>query len=204
MCGIVWGIFQTSESAIPKSSTDVRFTHSFIHHRPKVSLSYAVEVAPLPLRANLATWLNSCWGIGQVLGVGVIKALLNRTDDLAWRLPFALQWMWPVPLAIIVFFAPESPWWLVRRGRIEDARKSLLRLTSRKANSDFDVDETISMMVHTTQLENKVSLGGHTLHCYGSLSDNIACSDYCRLRLPRLFQGYRPSSYGGEGFMLLT
>jgi SP family general alpha glucoside:H+ symporter-like MFS transporter len=65
--------------------------------------------------------------------------------------------MWPVPLLIGVLLAPESPWWLVRKGRTDDAKKSLLRLTSLNKETDFDADETISMMVHTTALEEKVS-----------------------------------------------
>ena len=65
--------------------------------------------------------------------------------------------MWPLPLAIGIFFAPESPWWLVRRRKLDEAKKSLLRLTSRNQETDFDADETVAMMVHTTALEQKVS-----------------------------------------------
>ena len=65
--------------------------------------------------------------------------------------------MWPLPLAIGIFFAPESPWWLVRRQRLDDAKKALLRLTSFNRETDFDADETVAMMVHTTSLEQKVS-----------------------------------------------
>ena len=54
----------------------------------------------------------------------------------------------PVPLFIGIYFAPESPWWLVRKGRIADAKKSLERLTSKDRETDFDADETIAMMVH--------------------------------------------------------
>ena len=35
-------------------------------------------------------------------------------------------------------FAPESPYWLVRRGRREDARNALLKLTSSKSRPDID------------------------------------------------------------------
>lgn len=64
--------------------------------------------------------------------------------------------MWPLPLIIGISFAPESPWWLVRKGKLEDAKHSLLRLTSLDRETDFDVDETVAMMVHTTALEQKV------------------------------------------------
>lgn len=74
--------------------------------------------------------------------------------------------MWPLPLLVGIFLAPESPWWLVRKGRTEDAKKSLLRLTSLNRETDFDADETISMMVHTTALEAKITKGVTYLDCF--------------------------------------
>lgn len=142
LCGIPWGIFQT------------------------ITISYASEVCPVGLRGYLTTYINACWGIGQLLGVAVIYNMLDRTDEWAYRIPYGLQWMWPVPLFIGIWFAPESPWWLVRKGRIEDAKKSLLRLTSKDRETDFDADETIGMMVHTTALEEKITAGASYLDCF--------------------------------------
>jgi SP family general alpha glucoside:H+ symporter-like MFS transporter len=62
-----------------------------------------------------------------------------------------------LPLIIGIFLAPESPWWQVRHGRLDEAKKSLLRLTSLNRETDFDADETVAMMVHTTALEDKAS-----------------------------------------------
>lgn len=142
LCGIPWGVFQT------------------------LTVTYASEVCPVPMRGYLTTYVNFCWGLGQEIGIGVIMAMLKRDDEWAYRIPYALQWMWPVPLAIGIFFAPESPWWLVRKGRSEEAKKSLLRLTSRSHESDFDADETIAMMVHTTALEEKTTSGASYLDCF--------------------------------------
>merc|ERR1712000_529245 len=142
LCGIPWGIFQT------------------------ITISYASEVCPVGLRGYLTTYINACWGIGQLLGVAAIYNMLDRTDEWAYRIPYGLQWMWPVPLFIGIWFAPESPWWLVRKGRIEDAKKSLLRLTSKDRETDFDADETIGMMVHTTALEEKITAGASYLDCF--------------------------------------
>lgn len=142
LCGIPWGVFQT------------------------LTITYASEVCPVALRGYLTTYVNFCWGLGQVIGIGVIKSMLGRTDQWAYRIPYALQWMWPVPLLIGIFMAPESPWWLVRKGRTEEAKKSLLRLTSLNRETDFDADETISMMVHTTALEEKITTGASYLDCF--------------------------------------
>jgi SP family general alpha glucoside:H+ symporter-like MFS transporter len=74
--------------------------------------------------------------------------------------------MWPLPLFIGIFLAPESPWWLVRRGRTKDAKRALERLTSKDRETDFDADETISMMVHTTALEARITKGASYLDCF--------------------------------------
>ncbi|KAK4507777.1 hypothetical protein PRZ48_001512 [Zasmidium cellare] len=142
LCGIPWGVFQT------------------------LSITYASEVCPVALRGYLTTYVNLCWGLGQLIAIGVIRSMLGRTDEWAYRIPYALQWMWPVPLLIGVAFAPESPWWLVRRERYEDAKKALLRLTSLNRETDFNADDTIAMMVHTTALEKKITKGASYLDCF--------------------------------------
>ncbi|KAJ4269719.1 hypothetical protein NW762_001387 [Fusarium torreyae] len=142
LCGIPWGIFQT------------------------LTITYASEVCPVALRGYLTTYVNFCWGLGQEIGIGVIHAMLKRDDEWAYRIPYALQWMWPLPLCIGIFFAPESPWWLVRRGREQEAKESLLRLTSLDRETDFDADETIAMMVHTTALEEKITAGASYWDCF--------------------------------------
>lgn len=74
--------------------------------------------------------------------------------------------MWPVPLLIGIACAPESPWWLVRKGRIDAAKRALLRLTSLNRETDFDVDETVAMMQHTTALEENITHGASYLDCF--------------------------------------
>ncbi|CAG8890746.1 unnamed protein product [Penicillium egyptiacum] len=144
LCGIPWGVFQT------------------------LTITYASEVCPVALRGYLTTYVNFCWGLGQLIGIGVIKGMLNRNDEWAYRIPYGLQWMWPLPLFIGIYLAPESPWWLVRKGRTEDAKRALVRLTSKNQgqDGDFDPDETVAMMVHTTALEEKITQGASYLDCF--------------------------------------
>ncbi|KAL6851262.1 hypothetical protein ACO1O0_008390 [Amphichorda felina] len=135
LIGLPWGVFQTTAP------------------------TYASEVCPVHLRAYLTTYVNLCWVLGQFIASGVLRAMLARDDQWGYRIPFALQWIWPIPLAIGIWLAPESPWWLVRRGRLEDAKRSLERLTTRNSPVEFKPDETISMMVHTNELEKEQTAG---------------------------------------------
>lgn len=53
---------------------------------------------------------NLCWVFGQLIATGVLTSMLKRTDEWGYRIPFAIQWMWPLPLIVGICFAPESPW----------------------------------------------------------------------------------------------
>lgn len=142
LLGIPWGVFQT------------------------ITTTYAAEVCPVTLRPYLTTYVNLCWVMGQLLASGVLKAMLSRDDKWGYKIPFALQWMWPIPLIIGISLAPESPWWLIRKGRREDAKKALLRLTSKGKDPNFNADETIAMMEHTNALENAITTGSSYLDCF--------------------------------------
>jgi SP family general alpha glucoside:H+ symporter-like MFS transporter len=84
-------------------------------------------------------------------------------DQWAYKIPFAIQWVWPIPLITGIFFAPESPWWLVRKGRTADARGALLRLTSTDAAS---TDEALSLIIYTTELEKSQQAGTSYWDCF--------------------------------------
>ncbi|KAK3370660.1 hypothetical protein B0H63DRAFT_319285 [Podospora didyma] len=142
LCGIPWGVFQT------------------------LTITYASEVCPVAMRGYLTTYVNFCWGVGQEIAIGVIMSMLKRNDEWSYRIPYALQWMWPVPLIIGIYFAPESPWWLVRQGKLDEAKTSLLRLTSLDKETGFDADETVAMIVHTTALEEKTTSGATYWDCF--------------------------------------
>lgn len=56
----------------------------------------------------------------------------------------------------ILILAPESPWWLVRNGRIEDARAVLNRITSAR-NINYNIDQQIALMEVTIEQERSIN-----------------------------------------------
>ncbi len=140
LCGIPWGVFSTTGPA------------------------YASEVCPLALRGYLFIYVSLCWTIGQFIAAGVLDGLESLTSEWSYRIPFAIQWIWPVPLFVGMFFAPESPWWLVRRGRLEDAERSVKRLAS--SSTSIDPKQTVAMMVHTNNTEIEIQSGTNYWDCF--------------------------------------
>jgi len=66
--------------------------------------------------------------------------------------------MFPTPLAILIFCAPESPWWLVRKGRLEEAAHAVGRLGRR---SRLNTSETVAMMRRVVELEKTTKEPNH-------------------------------------------
>jgi len=114
--------------------------------------AYCAEIVPMRLRAPATQMLQMFWAIGSIIVGCITFHYQSRKDASAYRVPIALQWMFPTPLAILLFLAPESPWWLVRKGRLAEAEKAVKRLG--RASSNDDPADAVSMMRRTIELEN--------------------------------------------------
>lgn len=56
---------------------------------------------------------------------------------------------------VLLFFAPESPWWLIRRGRKDEALRSIKRLGS---DSEEHAQQKLAMITRTVEIE--AQMGG--------------------------------------------
>jgi hypothetical protein len=75
----------------------------------------------------------------------------TNTIDSPWayRIPIATQWALPMFMLSLVYFCPDPPYWLCRRGRHEDAARSLKRFVT----NEVDTTLTLANVLETLRLE---------------------------------------------------
>ncbi|SCU86777.1 LADA_0E00232g1_1 [Lachancea dasiensis] len=159
LCGMPWGCFQS------------------------LTVTYASEICPLALRYYLTTYSNLCWLFGQLFAAGIMKNSQNMYahSELGYKLPFALQWLWPAPLMAGIYLAPESPWWLVKKGKMDEARRSLNRtLNGKGIEKEVTVAKELEKIRLTIEKEKTLkSCEGSYLDCISDKTNRrrtrIAC-----------------------------
>ncbi|KAJ1325201.1 MFS transporter SP family general alpha glucoside:H+ symporter [Microdochium nivale] len=142
MCGIPWGVFQTLTTA------------------------YAAEICPAAMRGYLTAWVSMCWGAGTFLAAGVLRGSFSLPGNAGWQVPYGLQWIWIPPLFTIAYFAPESPWYLIRKGKIAEAENSLRRLARKDFYTERTMAETMALMVHTNEMERIEAANSSYADCF--------------------------------------
>ncbi|CDK27157.1 unnamed protein product [Kuraishia capsulata CBS 1993] len=66
-----------------------------------------------------------------------------------WRVPLAIQMLWPIILGCVIRYMPESPRWLIEHNQLSDAREVLQSL-----RPDLD-DDNFKVMVEQIANENQ-------------------------------------------------
>lgn len=94
------------------------------------------EVVPVQMRGGLVDIHAVGLLLGYTIQGWVGYGFFFWTDDNAWRVPLALQAAWPSILLLGIYWVPESPRWLMMKGRNEQAREILKLLHSAPDNPD--------------------------------------------------------------------
>ncbi|OAP65611.1 hypothetical protein AYL99_01583 [Fonsecaea erecta] len=93
---------------------------------------YQSEVSPPHSRGFLVGLHGVAIGAGSALAAWVGYACYTMTGNIQWRLPLALQVVFPAILGLGIYTVPESPRWLLQR---DDPDKALAVLMKIHANA---------------------------------------------------------------------
>ncbi|XP_022182945.1 facilitated trehalose transporter Tret1-like [Myzus persicae] len=92
------------------------------------SLGYTGEVCEPKLRGTLTSSMNIFYYMGTI-----ILTMMNSITK-QWRLTMIVSTVFPIFTIIILFTAPDSPMWLLAKGKHSKAHRNLRRLRGKASN----------------------------------------------------------------------
>lgn len=104
---------------------------------------YLIEISPAERRGTIAGLYNTLFFLGSILAtLAVLVSQSLYHGHAAWRVPVALQCVFPAVVASGVRYIPESPRWLVANSRSSEARDVMASLhangvLTRKVSEEF-------------------------------------------------------------------
>ncbi|KZO96263.1 maltose permease [Calocera viscosa TUFC12733] len=119
-----------------------------------VASSYCAEISPLQLRGITTGAVNEWIVVGQFISSCVIKGTGEINSSWAYKIPLAIQWVFPVLILLGLPFIPESPWYFVRKEDDVKAKRSLQRLIG---NTGADLDLHLAQIKETIELEERLA-----------------------------------------------
>ncbi|GAA5991939.1 hypothetical protein JCM10908_002278 [Rhodotorula pacifica] len=153
MCGVVIQMFAASSLA---TIVVGRFVAGVgVGFVTAVVVLYMSEICPKKVRGALLSCYQFCTTIGLMLGAIVDNYTEKRTDSGAYRIPIGIQFAWAIVLATGLFFLPDSPRYYVKRGKIDKARDTLVRLRGQPPTSHY-IELELAEIVANAEYEARV------------------------------------------------
>ncbi|CCH58144.1 hypothetical protein TBLA_0A03440 [Henningerozyma blattae CBS 6284] len=92
------------------------------------------EVSPKHMRGAMVSCYQLMITLGILLGYGSNYGTKRYDDSRQWRVPLGLQFAWCLFLVGAMLFVPESPRFLIEKGRYKDGKRSIAK--SNKVSPD--------------------------------------------------------------------
>ncbi|KAJ1026925.1 hypothetical protein NDA16_002218 [Ustilago loliicola] len=117
---------------------------------------FAAENSPPQIRGALVMGWQLWTAFGIFLGFCANLAVAD-VGKIAWRLQLGSAFIPALPLALLIFFCPESPRWLMKKNRYPQALRSLIRLRHNKIQACRDL-----YYIHVQLMEESKIIRGET------------------------------------------
>ncbi|RDW86084.1 sugar porter family MFS transporter [Aspergillus mulundensis] len=121
------------------------------------------EVAHPDHRGKITTIYNTLWYLGAIVAAwSAFGTLENLSGNVQWQLPTALQALMPAIQLIGIWTLPESPRWLISKGKLDKARAVLTKYHGNGDENDAFVRWEFAEIRETLRMEQEAASTGWT------------------------------------------
>jgi MFS family permease len=103
--------------------------------------TYMSEILSPTLRGPILTFFPLFTLVGQLVGSIVVFTSLKEKGPSGYSKCFISEWPFSALPLLVSILLPESPTWLIRKNRIDAARKAQRRLDSRDVDLEVNLDQ---------------------------------------------------------------
>jgi len=125
---------------------------------------YQSECAPKSVRGLIVGLYQLAITIGALLSGIVLNATKDEQTHASWRTPIAVQFAWAAILGGGMLLLPESPRYLLYKGRVAQAKHSLARLMS-SGDDAPEVEAELAEITLALEAERAVSSNSY-MDCF--------------------------------------
>ncbi|KAF1955840.1 putative sugar transporter [Byssothecium circinans] len=126
------------------------------------AMTWVSETVPTCLRGPAMVVFPACNLIGQFIAAVVVFGLNSVTTDMGYLIALGIQWAFSIAPFAVAFLLPESPAYLVRKKKMEEAKHNIERLFAPKN----DTDAILEKLRISIEEEEKMTQGISYATCF--------------------------------------
>ncbi|KAJ5153731.1 Major facilitator superfamily domain general substrate transporter [Penicillium coprophilum] len=166
-------ILQTASTSIPLFVAGRFFAGLGVGLLSATIPLYQSETAPKWIRGTVVGAYQLAITFGLLLAAIVNNSTKDRTDTGCYRIPIAIQFAWAIILVVGMLLLPETPRFLIKQDRYEEATKALARVRRMEVTDPAIVAELAEIQANH-EYEMRLGKASYLEIVRGSLGKRLA------------------------------
>lgn len=101
---------------------------------------YMAEISPIHLRGRLVGFFGTFFQVGSIIISGAMVGFTKWDSNYQWRVPLLFEAFFPLLVCITIYWwCPESPRYLILKGRRDEARSVIARYMTTHNDADAPI-----------------------------------------------------------------
>ncbi|KAJ9156582.1 Hexose transporter [Pleurostoma richardsiae] len=149
-----------------------------------------------PLHRRVITGLyGGVYYIGAITAAWIVYGTSSLSTNYGWRIPSYLMGFYPLVNLVFLSFVPESPRWLVAKGRVDQARIVIAKAHTNGDEQHPLVPSQVSEIIESIELEKEINKKNAWVEFYTKRSNRKRLFLICVIALSMNMSGISITAY---------
>jgi sugar porter (SP) family MFS transporter len=137
---VIGALLQSSSSSLAQLTVGRLVSGFFFGHLTATAPNWQAECSRAEHRGATVLLEGLFISMGLAISAWINLAMSYVTGSASWRFPLAFSALWAIIVILTMPFMPDSPRWLVKKGRVDEARSVMAALSDTEPDSSAVTD----------------------------------------------------------------